>query len=321
MSTSPWEVCFTDCASRRLSPRVRRIVSREPIYGGEGLRTYLVGEGDVAVIDPAPNSRPLLDAILAATEGERITHVLMSHTHGRRSALAAELAARSGAQVLTPEQGLTHGRRIAGPDWTLQALSAPGHTLAHFVFALEQESLLFTGELASGWSADPAIAREGDLAAALASFRAVRRAGFHRLLPAIGPEICQVQEFLTACLVQAARRELVILSLVERAGACSAWDLAEGCDARLHGLVQPAAADLLLAYLVKLARERRLAPPAQPSLFTRFAAVAPPRAAPAGRRLRGHRLDNLWAFPLSASAIDAHFTSLETAQRQTGARR
>jgi len=321
MSTSPWEVGFTDCTIRRLSPRVRRIVSREPVYGGEGLRTYMVGEGDVAVIDPAPNSRPLLEAILAATEGERVTHILMTHTHGRRSALAADLAAHCGAEILTPDQGLSHGRRITGSDWTLQALSAPGHTVDHVTFALEEESLLLCGELVCGWSPDPALDRNGDLAAALTSLRAVRRAGFHRLLPAIGPEICQVDEFLTACLVQAARREREILSLVEQAGACSAWDLAEGCDARLHGLVQPAAADLLLAYLVKLARERRLTAPARPSLFTRFAAPAAHGLPPAGLRRREHRLDNLWAFPLSASAINAHFTSLETAQRQTGARR
>ena len=306
MSSSPWEVGFTACASRQLSPRVRRIVSREPVCGGEGLRTYLVGEGAVAVIDPAPNSRPLLEAILAATEGEQITHVLSTHTHGRRSPLAAELAERYGAEVLTPEHGLLHGQRIAGPDWTLQALSAPGHTLDHFAFALEEEGLLFCGELVCGWSMDLAIAGVGDLAAGLASLRAVRRCGFDRLLPAVGPEICQVDEFLSACLVQAMRREREILSLVEQAGACSAWDLAEGCDARLHGLVQPAAADLLLAYLLKLTRERRLAAPPRPSLFTRFAAAAQLGLPPIGARPRpGHRLDNIWAFPPSAVATDA----------------
>jgi glyoxylase-like metal-dependent hydrolase (beta-lactamase superfamily II) len=314
MSTSPWEVSFTGCAARGLSPRVRRFVSCEPVCGGEGLRTFLVGRGEVCVIDPAPQSRPLLQAILAATAGERITCVLLTHTHGRRSPLAAELAERCGAAVVTPEQGLTHGRRIFGPDWTLQALAAPGHTREHFAFALEEERLLFCGELVCGWTTDLAIGRDGDLAAALASLRAVRRAGFERLLPAIGPEIVQADAFLSACLVQAAHREQAILGLVERAGACSAWDLAEGCDARLHGLVEPAAADLLLAYLQKLAGERRLAAPARPSLFSRF---TPPRAG-AGHA-SGHRLDNLWAFPLGRPATEAHLTSLETAQRQTGA--
>jgi hypothetical protein len=38
-------------------------------------------------------------------------------------------------------------------------------------------------------------------------------------------------------------------------------------------------------------------------------------------RRAAHRLDNLWAFPLRASAADPRLTSLEAAQRQTGARR
>ena len=38
-------------------------------------------EGEVAVIDPGPDMPDHLDAILAATAGERVSHILITHHH------------------------------------------------------------------------------------------------------------------------------------------------------------------------------------------------------------------------------------------------
>ncbi len=57
----------------RLSPRVRRLVApNASAFTFNGTCTYIVGEGEVAVIDPGPADRVHLAAILSAVAGERV---------------------------------------------------------------------------------------------------------------------------------------------------------------------------------------------------------------------------------------------------------
>jgi len=83
----------------RVSPLVRRVVADNPgkfTYRGTG--TYLVGRGEVAVIDPGPALPGHIDAVLGALEpGERMTHLLVTHTHSDHSPGAALLQPRCGA--------------------------------------------------------------------------------------------------------------------------------------------------------------------------------------------------------------------------------
>lgn len=69
--------------SVQVSPLIRRVVAENPskfTYLGTG--TYLVGHGEVAVVDPGPALEAHADAVLAALgPDERITHLLVTHTH------------------------------------------------------------------------------------------------------------------------------------------------------------------------------------------------------------------------------------------------
>jgi glyoxylase-like metal-dependent hydrolase (beta-lactamase superfamily II) len=89
----------------RPAPRARA----EPLADDvRGTNTYLLGEGEVAVIDPGPAIDAHLAAILAAlAPGERIGAILLTHSHLDHSPLAAPLCRGPGAPVLA-----------AGPsDW------------------------------------------------------------------------------------------------------------------------------------------------------------------------------------------------------------
>jgi glyoxylase-like metal-dependent hydrolase (beta-lactamase superfamily II) len=83
----------------RVSPLVRRVVAANAnkfTYKGTG--TYLVGRGDVAVLDAGPAVPEHVDAVLAALEpGERITHLFVTHTHSDHSPATALVQARTGA--------------------------------------------------------------------------------------------------------------------------------------------------------------------------------------------------------------------------------
>lgn len=90
---------FTYGAVSEVSPLVRRVVCENPNpFTFRGTGTYLVGHGDVAVIDPGPSLVSHVDDVLAALEpGERVSHILVTHTHSDHSTLAPILAERTGA--------------------------------------------------------------------------------------------------------------------------------------------------------------------------------------------------------------------------------
>ncbi len=84
-----------------LSPLIRRVVAKNPnpfTFTGTGV--YLIGRGDVAVIDPGPTMDEHLDAIEGALgSDEQITRVIVTHTHSDHTAGVAKLVARTGART------------------------------------------------------------------------------------------------------------------------------------------------------------------------------------------------------------------------------
>ncbi|MDH3704929.1 MAG: MBL fold metallo-hydrolase [Acidimicrobiia bacterium] len=83
----------------QLSPLIRRVTANNPSkFTFRGTGTYIVGTGDhVAIIDPGPRDDDHVAALLAAVEGEHVTHVLITHTHGDHSPAAAAVVAATGA--------------------------------------------------------------------------------------------------------------------------------------------------------------------------------------------------------------------------------
>lgn len=86
-------------AVAELSPLVRRVVAPNANpFTFKGTGVYLVGRGDVAVIDPGPTLDEHIDAVMAALgPEERITHILVTHTHTDHTAGVPALVARTGA--------------------------------------------------------------------------------------------------------------------------------------------------------------------------------------------------------------------------------
>ena len=94
------DLAFEYGRSDRVSPLIRRVIANNPgpfTYLGTG--TYIVGHGEVAVVDPGPALDDHLDAILQATRGETVTHILITHHHADHSPLARPLAAKTGAVI------------------------------------------------------------------------------------------------------------------------------------------------------------------------------------------------------------------------------
>ena len=106
-------------AVQDIAPGIRRIVCANPgPFTFRGTNTYLIGRGEVAVLDPGPADSTHLAAILRATAGERITRILVSHTHRDHSPGAAALVAATGAVTFG------HGPPLPDPAPFVAALAA-----------------------------------------------------------------------------------------------------------------------------------------------------------------------------------------------------
>ncbi len=262
-----------------LDPRVRRVLAHNPSpFTHTGTQTYIVGRGEVAVIDPGPDLPEHVDAILHATADERIVAILCTHTHRDHSPAARFLQGATGAPVVgcppltmgddrpraaagfdpdyRPDRVLADGEAVTGPGWTLQALATPGHTSNHLCFALPESGALFSGDHVMGWSTTVVSPPDGDMAAYMASLDKLLARDDRIYYPAHGDPIPDPQRFVRAIAGHRRQRERQILDLLEQEAQpipAMVKAMYRGIDPRLHG----AAGRSVLAHLIDLeARDR-----------------------------------------------------------------
>jgi glyoxylase-like metal-dependent hydrolase (beta-lactamase superfamily II) len=85
-------------SSEQVSPLIRRVIANNPskfTYRGTG--TYIVGQGDVVVIDPGPILESHRTALENALRGERVVGIVATHCHGDHSPLAQWMKETYGA--------------------------------------------------------------------------------------------------------------------------------------------------------------------------------------------------------------------------------
>jgi glyoxylase-like metal-dependent hydrolase (beta-lactamase superfamily II) len=283
------EIAFEYGRPDQVSPLIRRVVADNPgPFTFRGTGTYIVGRGEVAVIDPGPDDPAHLAALLAATAGERITDILVTHTHADHSPLAHPLAAATGALVRgLPSPGLDSGfeeadeagfrphalvrdgERIAGPGWTLETIATPGHASNHLAYALVEENALFSGDHVMGWSTTVVSPPDGDMAAYLASLERVAARGFSTLWPTHGPPVTEVAPFLAAYRDHRLARERQVLDQLA-AGRGLIRDMVPALYAEVSPKLHPAAAHSLWAHLIKLVREGAATCDGEPGLGSEY---------------------------------------------------
>ena len=261
-----------------ISLRIRRVVARNPgPFTFHGTGAHIVGHNRVAVIDPGPDDPAQLTALLAATEGECITHIFVTHAHMDHSPLARPLAEATGAVVLAgagrprpscggarleagddlsfqPDIELADGERFHGPDWTIEAVATPGHTSTHFAYALIEENTLFPGDCVMGWSTSVVSPPDGDMGDYMASLEKIRARNFDVLLPAHGPPVREPQALLDAYIAHRRTRERQITACLDACGAATARDLVRNIYVDVAPRLHPAATHSVLAHLFDLYR-------------------------------------------------------------------
>jgi glyoxylase-like metal-dependent hydrolase (beta-lactamase superfamily II) len=220
-------------AVEQVSPLVRRVVARNPsrfTYHGTG--TFILGPpegGRVAVVDAGPDDADHVAAVLAAVEGQEVTHLLVTHTHPDHSPATAAVQAATSAPTFgfgphpeaavraheerkrraveageepesddgegggdlgfVPDHAVVDGDVLEGDGLTIECLHTPGHISNHVCFSFAEESTLFSGDHVMGWSTSVIPAPDGDLNDYLANLRRLVGRDEARYRPTHGPAI------------------------------------------------------------------------------------------------------------------------------------
>lgn len=283
-----------------VAPGLRRIVANNPSpFTFTGTCTYVVGHGEVTVIDPGPADEAHIAALLAALHGERVGQILVTHTHRDHSPGAAILRERTGAPLAgcgahvaarethigeinaldasadrdyAPDRILKDGDTISAGDCTFTALETPGHTMNHLVFAQAETGMLFSGDHVMAWSTSIVAPPDGAMGPYLASLeKMIERENDRAYWPGHGGPVSDPKRFTRALLSHRRQRETQIVEFLKK-GPAQIPAMVEANYPGLAPALKGAAGLSTFAHLEELVRSgvvRTDGPPTLQSAFER----------------------------------------------------
>ena len=291
---------FTYGEVTELSPLVRRVIAPNPSpFTFHGTGTYIVGRGEVAVIDPGPDISEHIGALLTAVADETVTHILVTHTHRDHSPAARALHDATGAPTYgfgrhgsgrpeaggDVEEGADHdflpsisvrsGTTITGPNWTFEAVHTPGHTSNHICYALKEEAALFPGDHVMGWSTTVISPPDGDMQAYMNSLRlCVDRAATRDRIyyPTHGAPIANPKSYIAQLIAHREdREEQIHACLADGIATIPAMVLRMYAD--IPSQLHPAAQRSVLAHMIHMVETRRVACNGVPNITSTYSAA------------------------------------------------
>ncbi len=273
------DIDFTHGVPDVVATGVRRVIANNPgpfTYTGSG--TYIIGEGDVAVIDPGPNDDQHLKALLRATEGARVTHILITHTHSDHCGLARKFAEATGAPVFgfsghpvrkkeddapaldegadysfKPDELIGDGAILEGATWRMEAVHTPGHLSNHLCFALPEQKALFTGDHMMGWATTVVAPPDGDMGDYLTSLDTLLTRDDEIYFPTHGAPIRNPRRFVRAVKTHRLMRDAQIIEQIKK-GRTTIKEIVPAMYADVDPRLHKAAALNVLAHLIRLVR-------------------------------------------------------------------
>ena len=201
-----------------------------------GTNSYILGSGSrVAIIDPGPSDESHFQALMAATAGQSVTHILVTHAHHDHCDGVARLAAATGARThgfgrdapsvsagapradtgadasFVSDVALADGALVVGDGWQLEAIATPGHAGDHLAFALTGSDLLFSGDHVMAWSTTVVAPPEGSMARYMASLDRLLARDEDTYLPGHGGPVTRAHDYVRALKAHRQQREAAIL--------------------------------------------------------------------------------------------------------------
>lgn len=250
-----------------------------------GTNSYLLGQRQLAVVDPGPDDPTHLAALLAVIDGRPVTHIFVTHSHLDHSPLARRLSEQTAAPVyafgdslagrsavmqalaadgyLAGGEGVDHAfapdycladmEIIEGPEWILQALHTPGHMGNHI--CLRWQDTLFCGDHVMGWASSLVSPPDGDLTDFMKSCERLEELALRCYFPGHGAPITDPQARLAWLIAHRRSREAQVLAALCE-GPCTLSALTRVVYADVDQAMWPAAERNLFAHLIDLVTRR-----------------------------------------------------------------
>jgi len=233
--------------AKEIAPKVRALCAGNASpFTFKGTVSYIVGEGNVAIIDPGPDDERHIEALLGAVRRETVTHILLTHTHRDHSPAAAAVKAATGAPTygegphrasrplhigeinpldasgdmdFQPDHPLRDGEAIEGSGWTLEAITTPGHCANHMAYALKETNSLFSGDHVMGWSTSIVAPPDGAMSDYMASLYKLAERSESLYFPGHGNVIRNAPHFVQSYIRHRLGREESILHRLGKGAA------------------------------------------------------------------------------------------------------
>jgi glyoxylase-like metal-dependent hydrolase (beta-lactamase superfamily II) len=254
-----------------LTDRVRRIVAPNPgVMTGPGTNTYLLGNKEVAVVDPGPLESSHIDAILE-TAGDRIRWIVCTHTHPDHSPAWKAIADATGAETLggetihdmfqdttfKPQRVLEHGDVLATDEFTLRAVHTPGHVGNHFCFFVEEDGMMIAGDHIMNGSTVVIIPPSGDMKLYIESLQLLLDYPLQSIAPGHGDLMEEPREVVEWLVNHRLQREAKVVDGLKQLGTSTLDELVkvvyDDVDTSLHKMAKLS----LNAHLIKLGHDGR----------------------------------------------------------------
>lgn len=255
-----------------LTSLVTRVVApNSGMMTGPGTNTYLIGNEEIAVVDPGPTTPEHIDAIIAAANGKKISRIFVTHTHSDHSPGAQPLAEATGAEIIgwsapqgfaqdksfSPGYSPKHGELFVSEEFTVEIIHTPGHASNHLCFLLREEQLLFTGDHIMEGSTVVIMPPDGDMADYLDSLTMLKSYPIAQFAPGHGNLVDEPFALVDATVAHRLKREAKIVAAMEKAAQATVKELVkiayDDTPEYLHKLAEHS----LLAHLLKLEKENR----------------------------------------------------------------
>lgn len=260
-----------------VAPGVRRVTARNPgPFTFKGTNTFLIGQGELAVLDPGPDDSFHLDALVAAIGRTPVRQIIVSHRHRDHTAGLAGLRQRIEAPVLAaaiqrpdlaqdgqrldapPDLSLVAdrviegGALIEGDGYRLETIATPGHASDHLAFALGGTNIVLSGDHVMGWATSVVAPPDGSMRDYMASLERLLSRSEDLYLPAHGGGIANARSYVRGLRSHRKMRERAIIERLARGDRTipeMVKRIYSDVDPRLHG----AASLSTLAHLIDLA--------------------------------------------------------------------
>ena len=279
------------------APGVRRVLANNPgPFTFKGTVSYIVGRGQVAIIDPGPLDETHIAALLDAVRGETVTHIFVTHTHRDHSPAVPRIKAATGALVLAegphraarplnigeaprldasndtefrPDRALADGEVVAGRGFTIEAVTTPGHTANHMAFAFKEANLLFSGDHVMAWSTPVVAPPDGAMSDYMASLHKLARRSEQIYLPGHGGAVREAPRFVQHYIRHRQGREAAILHRLAK-GETDIPSLVRAIYIGLDPRLVKAAGLSVLAHLEDLVARGLVTTEGQPAIAGRY---------------------------------------------------